>query len=217
MRIGVRIAPGQSTDTCTPWRSASSRNDLRDRDDGMFGGGVARRTGSGDETGHGGCVHDVTGVLADHDRIDRLDAVYHTAQVHVEDIVPVIERVFVDLTADPNAGIVEQIVDPPGLLHRLGDGALERWEAAHIELDRVRLCATAVEALRQLLRRVDLTIGDPDLGAPVDQLVANAAPMPDAPPVTNAIFPDTLDAMGKDNRSPRRSHEILAADRRDGW
>jgi hypothetical protein len=28
-------------------------------------------------------------------------------------------------------------------------------------------------------------------------LVDNAAPMPDAPPVTNAIFPDTFDAMAE--------------------
>jgi len=34
----------------------------------------------------------------------------------------------------------------------------------------VRLCATTIEALHQLLRRADLTIGDPDLGTPVDQL-----------------------------------------------
>ena len=26
VRIGVRITPGQNTDTCTPWRSASSRS-----------------------------------------------------------------------------------------------------------------------------------------------------------------------------------------------
>jgi hypothetical protein len=56
------------------------------------------------------------------------------------------------------------------LPHRLGDGALKRRVAAHIELDRMRLCAATVEALRQLLRRTDLAIGDPDLGAPVDQL-----------------------------------------------
>src|SRR6516165_1744536 len=111
----------------------------------------------------------MAGVLPDHDRIHRLNAVYHTAQVHVEDVVPIIERVRVDLTADRNAGIVEQVVDPPGLLHRLGDGALKRWVATHIQLYRMRLCATTVKALRQLLRRADLTIGDPDLGAPVDQ------------------------------------------------
>jgi hypothetical protein len=99
-----------------------------------------------------------------------LDAVHHAAQVHVEDVVPVIERVRVDLTDDPNAGIVEQIVDPSRLLHRLGDRLLERRVAAHIQLDRVRLSATAAEALRQLLRWTDLTIGDPDLGALVDQL-----------------------------------------------
>jgi hypothetical protein len=28
-------------------------------------------------------------------------------------------------------------------------------------------------------------------------LVVNAAPMPDAPPVTNAIFPDTFAAIGE--------------------
>jgi hypothetical protein len=29
-------------------------------------------------------------------------------------------------------------------------------------------------------------------------LVDNAAPMPDAPPVTNAILPDTLDAIAEE-------------------
>jgi hypothetical protein len=56
------------------------------------------------------------------------------------------------------------------LLHRLGNGSLERRVAAHIQLDRVRLSATTVKALRQLLRRADLTIGDPDLSALIDQL-----------------------------------------------
>ena len=32
---------------------------------------------------------------------------------------------------------------------------------------------------------------------PSTNLVVNAAPMPDAPPVTNPIFPDTLDAIAK--------------------
>ena len=67
----------------------------------------------------------MAGVLPDHDRVNRLDAVDHTAQVHLENVVPVIERVGVDLTANPDAGIVEQVVDPPGLLHRLGDRALK--------------------------------------------------------------------------------------------
>jgi hypothetical protein len=33
---------------------------------------------------------------------------------------------------------------------------------------------------------------------PSTNLVASAAPMPDAPPVTNATFPDTLSAMGEE-------------------
>ena len=56
----------------------------------------------------------MAGPLPDHDRWDRLDAVGHAAQLHVEDVIQVIERVSVDLTADPNARIVEQVVDPPG-------------------------------------------------------------------------------------------------------
>ncbi len=54
--------------------------------------------------------------------------------------------------------------------HRLGDGTLERWIATHIKLDRVRLRDNAVEALRQLPRRVDLTVCDPNLSALRDHL-----------------------------------------------
>jgi hypothetical protein len=51
-------------------------------------------------------------------------------------------------------------------------------------------------ALRQLLRQADLTIGDPDLGTPVDQLGRQRSA--DAGrAVTNAIFPDTLDAIAE--------------------
>ena len=57
---------------------------------------------------HRGCVHDVTGVLPDHDRIDRLDAVCHTAQVRVEDVVPVVERVRVDFTDDSDAALLNR-------------------------------------------------------------------------------------------------------------
>jgi hypothetical protein len=56
----------------------------------------------------------------------------------------------------------------------------------------VRLSAAAVQALRQLLHRADLAIGDPDLSAFVDQPGGQRRPMPDAPPVTNAILPDTF-------------------------
>ncbi len=51
--------------------------------------------------------------LADHDRVDRLDAVDNTAQIHVEYVIPVVQGVRVDLTADPDASVVEQVVNPP--------------------------------------------------------------------------------------------------------
>jgi hypothetical protein len=52
VRIGVRTAPGHSTETCTPWRLACAPQRLRDRDDGVLGGGVAGGAGSRDETSH---------------------------------------------------------------------------------------------------------------------------------------------------------------------
>ena len=105
----------------------------------------------------------MAGMLPDHDRIDRLDAVHHTAKVHVQDVVPVIQRVGVDLACHPDARIVEEVVDSLRLLHHLGDGMLERRVVANVELDRVRLRATTGEALRKLIGSVDLTIGDPYL------------------------------------------------------
>ena len=62
----------------------------------------------------------------------------------------------------------------------------------------MHLRATAAETCCQLLRPIDLAIGDPDLRAPVHQLWSvSAAPIPDAPPVTKATFPDTLDGIAK--------------------
>ena len=95
---------------------------------------------------------------------------HHAAQVHVEDIVPIVERVRVDLTGDPDAGIVEQIVEPPRFLHRLRHGTFERGGVAHIEFDRMHLGAAIAKALRQFLCPADLTIGDPDLRAAIRQL-----------------------------------------------
>ena len=66
-------------------------------------------------------------------------------------------------------------------------------------------------AARQLLRRDDLTVGDPDLGAPVDQRGRQRGAEPDAPPVTNAILPDTSMPWRMVIARPRRSPEILAA------
>ena len=42
----------------------------------------------------------MAGVLPNHDRIASLDALHHTAQVHVKNVVPVIERIRVDLTGE---------------------------------------------------------------------------------------------------------------------
>ena len=81
----------------------------------------------------------MAGALPDHDRVHRLNPMYHTAQVHIEDVVPVVERVRVDLAGDPDAGVVEQVIDAPGFLHRLGHGALERRVVAHVEFDRMHL------------------------------------------------------------------------------
>jgi len=53
------------------------------------------------------------------------------------------------------------------------------------------------EALRELLCRLDLAVRNPDLGTPVGQFVASAAPMPEAPPVMKATLPETQGAMGE--------------------
>ncbi len=87
---------------------------------------------------------------ADHDRVGRLDAVDHAAQVHVDDVVPVVEGERVDLAADPDTGVVEQIVDAPGRLDHVGDGAFERSGVTHVELDGVHLCAAVAQSARQL-------------------------------------------------------------------
>jgi hypothetical protein len=68
--------------------------------------------------------HDVAGVLPNHDRIASLDALHHTAHVHVKNVVPVIERIRVDLRAiQANRPSVHQCWHWG--LYRLRDGALE--------------------------------------------------------------------------------------------
>src|ERR1700733_16241851 len=94
----------------------------------------------------------------------------YPTHVHVENVVPVLERVRVDFTGNPNAGIVEQVVDPPGMPYGLADCVLEVRIATHIEFDRMRLPASFFELLRQLLRLADLPIGDPHFTALSDQL-----------------------------------------------
>ena len=80
---------------------------LRDRDDRVFGGAVARLADGGTSLPSRRCSR-CGPSAADHDRISSLDPVHHALEVHVEDVVPVFERVRVDLAADRDAGVVEE-------------------------------------------------------------------------------------------------------------
>jgi len=94
----------------------------------------------------------------------------YPTHVHIENVVPVLERIRVDFTGNPNAGIVEQVVDPPGMRYGLADGAFEVRIATHIEFDRMGLPASFIELLRQPLRLAYLPIGDPHFTTLLDQL-----------------------------------------------
>ena len=76
VRIGVRITPGQRTETRTPWRSASIRNVLESATTAcLVAHSSPRRRWR--QAGHRSGVHDVSGALRDHQRIRGLDAMHH--------------------------------------------------------------------------------------------------------------------------------------------
>jgi hypothetical protein len=103
----------------------------------------------------------------------------------------------VDLTGGSDAGIVEQIVEPTRFVHSVRHGAFERAGVAHVEFDRMHLGAAMSKVLRQFLCPAGLTVGDPDFRTAIRQLGTARGSMPDAPPVTKATFPDTLDGIAK--------------------
>ncbi len=147
--------------------------------------------------------------------VDRsASALCHPAQVHVKDVVPVIKRVRVYLTADSNAGIVEQVRRSARIAASPRRQRVRTMSVAHIELDCVRLAApTGAGSGRTRARRRSARSAASRPQHPCRPAsVANAAPMPDAPPVTNAILPATLDAIAKGYAPACRPSRLVAAD-----
>ena len=95
-------------------------------DDGVLRGAVAARTGRRDEACHRRRVDDVARALRDHVRVDGMNAVRDALHVDVEDVVPGVPLVGVDLAADADAGIVEEEIDPAGAAHHRSRGAPRR-------------------------------------------------------------------------------------------
>src|SRR5204862_7778764 len=64
----------------------------RHADDRVLARRVGDGAGKGDETGDRGRVHDVPEALLFHDGERGVNAVHHTTNVHVERVIPILER-----------------------------------------------------------------------------------------------------------------------------
>ena len=97
----------------------------RETDDRVLCHVVGGHTGSGDQPPEGGRVHDVSGPLPDHQRVGCRDAVNHPLEIHIDDPLPVLWEHVPGLPPQPDAGVVEEIVEPSvfrkGLLDELVD------------------------------------------------------------------------------------------------
>ena len=130
---GARTNAGHRAETRTPGGGGLEPQHPGEGDHGVLGHGVGTEQRHGDQPGQRGGDDDVPVALGPHDRVDRLDAVDHAAQVDVDRAVPVLRRQLLDAPGDGDPGVVVEHVDPAVLVHHRTDDGRERLPVAHVE------------------------------------------------------------------------------------
>ncbi len=103
--------------------------------------------------------------LALHHPERRAGAQERRGQVGLDDLVPQLERHFVDRGAIGDAGVVDQHVDGAEALDRAIEQVLHRGFVGHVGRDRERFGAHALELRHQRLEPLGAARGEHDLGA----------------------------------------------------
>ena len=99
----------------------------------MLRGAIAHDERRRPQARAGGHVDDVSEPLAEHDRIGGLYAVDDTAQVDVQNAIPVLELVKADLAHNANPRVVEDVVQTSLTAERVLDQSLGRSEVGDIQ------------------------------------------------------------------------------------
>ena len=125
--------PGTGAETRTPGGGGLEPQHPGEGDHGVLGHGVGAEQRHGDQPGQRRGDDDVPVTLGPHDRVDRLDAVDHAAQVDVDGAVPVLGCELLDAPGDGDPGVVVEHVDPAVPVHHRARHGRERLPVAHVE------------------------------------------------------------------------------------
>ena len=105
----------------------------RQPDDRVFGHHVAGDLSGRGQPGHRCGVDDVAVALPHHQRVGRGDTVHDTADVHVDDRVPLVEREQFGVAAPHDACVVEHQIQPAGAGDHVVDRRLHRGGVGDVE------------------------------------------------------------------------------------
>ncbi len=108
----------------------------REPDHGVLGHHVARDQPGRHQSAHRRGVDDASVPLPHHQRVRRGDAVHHTADVHVDQGVPLLEAEVLGLAAEGDAGVVEHQVQPSLAGDDVVDQGLDRPGVGDVHLHR---------------------------------------------------------------------------------
>jgi hypothetical protein len=107
--------------------------------------------------------------LPHHYCIRRLDAVYHAAEIHPDNLVPIPDPVMTDISADADPRVVENIIKPSRAFDGFPDHLFHGRVIANVHFDRHCLAAPRADPRRNLFRQFDLEIGQDRFAAALCQ------------------------------------------------
>ena len=181
--------PGtQGTDAHAGGRGLDAQRD-REAQHAEFRRGVADTPRRRQQSAHRRRVDDVAEALADHHRVGGLHAVGDAPQVDVEDRIPVLALVVLDLSADADARVVEQVVQAAVPRHRCVDQTSNRVRIDNVNTRGHRLAADRPQRRGNLLDAGLLPIGQHDGRIALDQRSSQRVADSRGGPVTMATAP----------------------------
>jgi hypothetical protein len=109
VNVGPR-EPGADAADLYPQVGAFQAQRQGEPHDGVLGRAIGGVAWGWEERGRRGDVHNVAEPLPGHDRVGGQNAVQHAVEVHIQDLAPVVKRQVTGITAEPDAGVAEQVV-----------------------------------------------------------------------------------------------------------
>ena len=175
---------------------------LGDAEDRVLARGVRREVRDGHEPGERGRVDDRTLVLLHQPRAEGADAVDDAHEVHAEHPLPVGERALPDRVTQPaHTRVVAHDVGRAELLERAGRQPVDRGGVRDVRDHPDGLGTAARNSPTALSRATSSTSASTRrIPAPANA-DARANPIPPAPPVTTATFPESSSMDGRLRRT----------------